>query len=227
MTKRTREDAKRNFTRDTAEHVLQIVHDDGLFRHLTCKKPGTYAYHFHITTWPGYLAVTGDMGSYVFWRLDDMFAFFRNDRKDINPSYWREKLVAISREGAQTYDPDRFHETIISLYKEWLKDHRDEFTLAQRRDIRNEIREQVLDRADDEHEAYHAARRFEIYDHQPFSDIWEYNLQTHTFHFLWCCWAIVWAIGQYDAQKAAVPAPSTSAVPAPSTSADPLPGFVA
>lgn len=220
MTKRTREDeATRRFPQDTAEHVLRIVHDDGLFRHLECRKPGTYVYGFNITTWPGYLAITGDMGSYTFCRLDDMFAFFRNPRGRINPSYWREKLVAISREGAEKYDPQQFRETIVSLYKNWLESYRDDFTTAQRRGIRDQIREDVFAVEDDELAAYREARCFEILDHRPFSEIWDYNLKSHTFHFIWCCWAIVWAIGQYDAQKAPTSLDTTSATPTP--------GFVA
>lgn len=50
-----------------------------------------------------YLCYTGDMGTYVFQRLTDMFEFFRTDREykkrnggklAVNLSYWGEKLQA-------------------------------------------------------------------------------------------------------------------------------------
>ena len=30
------------------------------------------------------------------------------------------------------------------------------------------------------------------------SDFWEVNLYQYTYHFVWCCYAIVWGIHQYD-----------------------------
>jgi hypothetical protein len=36
-----------------------------------------------------------------------------------------------------------------------------------------------------------------------FTDSWEWNLHDWTWHFLWCCHAIQWGIGQYDARRQA------------------------
>lgn len=83
-----RENALQYFERDVAEHQMQVLRDDRLYRHLLFKKPGTGCYHFNIVTYPGTLVYTGDMGSFVFQRLEDMFEFFRSDadRGDgINP----------------------------------------------------------------------------------------------------------------------------------------------
>ena len=35
-----------------------------------------------------------------------------------------------------------------------------------------------------------------------FSDCWEWRFTEYTHRFVWCCYAIAWAIKQYDAAKA-------------------------
>jgi hypothetical protein len=86
-------DAESRFPDDIAQHQMKVKRNDGLYRHIYFGRPGTGNMSFSITTWPGYLAYTGDMGDYVFCRLDDMFQFFRTDRTP-NYSYWAEKVVA-------------------------------------------------------------------------------------------------------------------------------------
>lgn len=68
-----------DFLRDVAQHEMTILHDAGEFRHIQFKKPGSSSFSFTITTFPGYLVMTGDIGSWVFTRLRDMFEFFRSD----------------------------------------------------------------------------------------------------------------------------------------------------
>lgn len=65
------------FKRDVQEHALTILRDDGLYRHLRFKRPGTMTCYFDLVTWPGHLAYVGDMGDYVFTRVEDMLTFFR------------------------------------------------------------------------------------------------------------------------------------------------------
>jgi hypothetical protein len=88
--------AAKNFPKDVEDHKLTVALDQGEYRHLRVDN-GSSTYHYGIVTWPGYLTIYGDMGSYVFSRVRDMFAFFRADRHEpdrINPGYWSEKLQA-------------------------------------------------------------------------------------------------------------------------------------
>ena len=87
-------DTSTRFLLDTAFHRLEIIRDDGLYRHLRMKQPGTSCYYFDIITWPGYLTVTGDMGTWTFSRIADMFDFFGPWQDGINTGYWSEKLEA-------------------------------------------------------------------------------------------------------------------------------------
>lgn len=75
-----------------AEHTLEILRDVGLYRHLRCQKPGTWTYGFDVVTWPGYLCVCGDIGTWVFSRVSDMLPWFEAS-SEINPDYWSQKLA--------------------------------------------------------------------------------------------------------------------------------------
>lgn len=190
-----------NFPEHVAKHVATIVHDDGLHRHIECREPGTYNRGFNVTTWPGYLAITGDMSSYVFCRIDDMFAFFRSDRGRVNLGYWSEKLVATSnRGGHQEYSEDRFRDAITERFAEWLEG--ESLTEEETTELRQRVNDEVLyEGGNGEVAAHIAARDFEHEGRQVFTDFWETSLKEYTYHFVWCCHAIVWAIAQYDAWK--------------------------
>ena len=90
--------------------------DNGVHRHIRFKKPGTMCMYFDLITYPGGLLYTGDMGTYVFVRLQDMFEFFRTSNQDgwvkemgltlyTNHSYWSEKLVATDCSGRREARP--------------------------------------------------------------------------------------------------------------------------
>lgn len=117
--------SQERFLNDIKDHEMTIVKNDGVFRHVQFRKPGTNCYMFHLTTWPGHLCISGDMGTAVFSRITDMFEFFYEpeDRREnglfINPGYWSEKLQGFSSSNryrsAQEYSP--------SLAIQSIKDH--------------------------------------------------------------------------------------------------------
>lgn len=106
------------FEHDTADHVMRVLHDDGLYRHLWFGRPGSSFYHFALVTWPGYLAIVGDMGDYVFRRIEDMFDFFAADREGINPSYWSQKLEAPRPQGVEEFSSEVLSQYVIGWFKE-------------------------------------------------------------------------------------------------------------
>lgn len=98
------------FLKDAGSHVMTVIRDDGVHRHLRFRKapPAGSEYWFDLITWPGSLCIDGDMGTYVFRRLPDMFEFFCTDREynekrgrklGINAGYWGEKLQATANHG--------------------------------------------------------------------------------------------------------------------------------
>lgn len=177
------------FEKRTSEHQLEVLRDDGLYRHLRFRKPGTGIDGFDFVTWPGFLAYCGDMGDYLFQRTDDMLAFFRRG-KSLEPpfDYWAEKCVAHDREGVKQYSPKRAREAIT----EWLNDCEASEDLVA--DVQNEIFN-ILDDGED------ALRRaVGAFEHQgwSFQDFHEIDLTTWTYRFRFCCYAIQWGVQKYD-----------------------------
>lgn len=223
------------FLKDVEHHVVEVIRDDGLHRHIRFHKPGTMCMHFDLITWPGYLCYTGDKGTYVFSRLQDMFEFFRTDREyaqrrgrrlSVNLSYWSEKLQAVDgsrRNGsAQEFSEEKMRRVINGIRLRWIRDARNEGTLTkdQRRELWEAVDEDVFARLNDdgEHAAYIAARDFSwtadglrsSYSYGKrawcFEDLWDYDFTDYTHRFRWCCFALAWGIEQYDLSKEAVTA---------------------
>lgn len=202
-------DAGERFQKAVAEHELTIIRDEGLYRHLRLSKPNSFAYGFHITTWPGYLAISGDIGCYVFARLPDMFNFFRGD--EINPSYWSEKLQAADRHsGVKEFSQDLFHAAIKSDFDQWSFDSDEERAKAWAALQDSDLAEDGC--PDSLHDAITTALKYKCpVSENRFTDFWDHCLQDYTFRFLFCCHAVQWAIGKYDAEKAPV-SPATETV---------------
>lgn len=196
------------FLKEVANHQMAILRDDGVNRHVRFRQPNTNAFMFEIITWPGYLCFCGDMGTYVFSRIDDMFQFFRMDPErmpltggntlPINPSYWGEKLVAESTfgHGYKTFSADKFREAVKHAFDSYVEG-KEEVTPEADADLWQEIESLVLADVDNEYAAMYCLSEFRSGEFE-FTDYSEYNLKDYTWHFIWCCYALVWAIKQYD-----------------------------
>jgi hypothetical protein len=187
---------KTDFLKVVENHTLEVRKDDGLYRHLVLSNGGSSFYRFDIVTWPGFLAYTGDMGAFVFSRIPDMFAFFRE--KEINPSYWSEKVVAENvHDGIEKFSVDVFRTRVLNRTRSYL-DLEDGQPIPD--DVQIEI-QPLLD-AEDEWECVECMRDFSS-ELVTFQDFWDSKDTTeYTRAFLFACYALVWAIEQYDARKA-------------------------
>lgn len=202
------------FSTDIAAHTLTVLHDDGLYRHLRFSRPGSSTYSFDIVTWPGVLTIHGDMGTYVFSRLQDMFDFFRGDR--INPSYWAQKLQTKDR--VTEFSPDAFREHVVDAVIGWAGELSGEGDDDEQVSIRvghllEALQREVLQFGEDEQDARFTLDSF-THDGCTFADTWEWDLHRPTFHFLWSCHALSWGIALYDAQHASTEEPDSAAVSA-------------
>lgn len=191
------------FKKAVIEHEMIVVRNDGLHRHLTFKSPRTFNNHFHITTWPGYLAISGDIGCYVFARLPDMFRFFRGD--GINPGYWGEKLQSIERNGGyREFSEEQFHAAIKSDFDQWSFDDDEQKAKAwdalQDSDLAEDSNPESLESAIQDALDYKCP-----VTGNRFNDFWDHELRDYTFRFLWCCHAIRWAVGEVDRRRTADP----------------------
>ena len=207
------------FLRDVADHQMEIIHEDGVHRHIRFKAPGTSCYRFDLITWPGYLCYTGDMGTFVFERLLDMFEFFRTDREHmrlrdgetlaINPDYWGEKLQAVERSGDSgkfvEFSEERFNRAVMSDLVQWIRSNAYRTTKDERRDLWEAVMSEVVGADNDyggyrkqcaAHDFYHRINDRLTFD---FQDFWERSVTEYTSRFIWCCYALAWGIEKYDA----------------------------
>lgn len=189
------------FARDTAKHELTILHDDGLYRHLRFRSPKSSEYWFDLVTWPGTLAIRGDMDSFMFAREVDMFDFMR--REQPNPQYWAKK----EQTGAPTkqFSEELFRQAVWTYVREGGQEYPG---------LAKAVQAEIFDSGycGDEGTARQALEDFEYFTPTPgpgpvlpftFDDVWEMSFGDWTAQYLWCCQAIVWGIAQYDAERQA------------------------
>lgn len=197
------------YRRDTRDHRMTILHDDGdVFRHIRMAKPGTSNQHFNITTTPGYLTFTGDMGAYVFSRTRDMLKFHNIDWDRPTPTidyrYWAEKCEAAYKcgwdsDGVTEFDEGRWRSAAVHAFREH------EFPEGERMHLWADFRADVLDGCpQDEGEGLRAVMGWTYHDWDvgreitPFEDFWDAApFRKHTFRFKWACWAIADTARQY------------------------------
>lgn len=196
------------FDNDIINHKMKIMQDNGLFRHIRFAVPGTSIQYFNLTTFPHHLCISGDMGTFVFSRVEDMFRFFRNDRMVINPSYWGEKLQSISTNGGyKKFNIDEFKESVEQWFVEF-RDCLDDGELADK--VWADIKYSVLTDNDDG-DGWVAMRGaidyvYDDYENDIkieniFQDFWEQSCTRYSINYIWCLHAIVYGINKYDEFK--------------------------
>lgn len=191
------------FLSDVRTHQMAVEHDDGVYRSVRFARPGTSAYHFVLTSWPGHIAMSGDMGSLVLSRVRDMFAWCDGSTMRVDMHYWHEKAVATSaRSDPLEYDERLFEQAV-----------RDDFRLHGFRSFRsaravwNDVKDDLLEcLPEHQHEAVARAMSFraETDDGDVFEmpDFWETRLRSFSFGFIWQCYAIRWGARRYWQHKA-------------------------
>lgn len=192
-----REQIKKQFLEDIKDHKMSIKQDNDLYRNLVFKREGSCTYWFGIQTWPGYLCIYGDMGTYVFSRTSDMFCFFRRDDLDINPGYWHEKLVSDSKYcGSQEFSRNLFKKHLKEDFETYAYDY--DLSEEEKKELWEDIEISVLYEEGEEH-LFSAAMDYKTEeDHRIFQDFYEHGCREYTHQFIWCLYAIVFAVKSYD-----------------------------
>ncbi len=188
------------FLKDVATHAMSVKLDQGIYRHLDFRQAdGSWNHGFHIITTPWRLIVTGDMGTWVFSRLEDMFCFFRTASSEINAHYWAEKCVNGVHGGSsesKVYNGDVYRQRLIDSLENY------DLSAEHLAVVAEELKS--LD-FDDEYWIISQIRDFEVdldgSEKFSFQDVHEVDMTVYSYHFIWCLHAIAWAIQQYDAVK--------------------------
>lgn len=197
---------KEIFPKDVENHKMEIALDQGLHRHLRFRDPKKFGMWFDIVTWPGNLCIRGDMGTFVFCRIEDMFEFFRGDREP-NLDYWAEKIQATERSGGHSeFSLEAFKENIFRWTEEYVSGYPENWPKKRKKQLMEAIEEEILwDEDCGRDELYRKAMDFEFEGKRIFNDFWEVSSMRYTVHYEWCCRAIMWGIKMYDdAKKGAV-----------------------
>lgn len=193
---------KERFVRDIQNHKMEVLLDNGLYRHLKFSD-GTVNMAFNIITVPGRLWYCGDMGSYTFCRLDDMFEFFRSrnpDELQVNPSYWGQKLESYDRDGFEEYSQEQTKDLVLEhcANNEWPQEAID--ALIEEVGFTDDPSGVIVQLGEFEYEFEGNDEReketFTLGD-----ECYEFICQDYTFRYSWCCYALVWGIQQYDKYK--------------------------
>lgn len=202
--------AAEQFSRESANLTMTVLHDDGLYRHLRFAAPDGYGYRFDLITWPNKLVVTGHPGTYVFsvWPTEDMFDLFRQSSVGDQPNfgYWQEKHIAGSEPVIQ-FSNTLFDEQVARELAEGEEDWPGvteawtaktegflaEYSTAEEADARYAAYDFSYLPEDDES----GVKPFTFSD----SDRW--SLNGWDWRYLWACYGIAWGIAQYDAATAA------------------------
>lgn len=203
-----------HFCENTKDHRLTVEREAGVERRLYVSTPGTGMWSWHVITWPGYLAVVGDIADgYVFSRVTDMLDFFSSgaaidleaEPPRIDVRYWAEKLQGPARNSVRIYSAQRFlawvqscldehHELgteAIAEIKAELAEAEDPQPVQQQLDDVLARRREVLDEAGEAGENEHEAIDWIYTQSQDLiADPSEAELRDWDVHFIYACWAI-------------------------------------
>ncbi|GAA5229227.1 hypothetical protein [Arthrobacter cryoconiti] len=194
----------RRFNKDTEGHVMTTLHEDGLYRHLRFRSPEIGWGWFDLITWPGHLTINGDMGTYTFARVEDMFTFFTGY---INTHYWSEKEKGRGRSELKEHDGDEFKTWIVQDFWDTSRDMDADLTKRWWATIRENVfdrhsfhntdhREGCNDAVDDIiHEGVAPKRHYQ--------DLWDNDWTKYPWHLEYCMASIVAGIRTYNAVKKA------------------------
>lgn len=171
------ERVKQDVARDTANFQTTLLHGRGLYRHWRCGQPGRSHKSFHIITWPGSLCYTGDMGTYLFERTEDMLELFRRRPLDIH--YFAKKCTAKGDAICEFRD-----EVMEEEFEAILATAEDEETKKEYEEKITAIRDEY-ETYDNPADAFRAMYESDLWDELP-------RCRAYSYIFLWAMFAIEW-----------------------------------
>lgn len=193
----TEEQAAAVFAGEVSALEMTVLLDQGLYRHLRFQRPGWGVHWFDLVTWPGALAVRGDVDGFMFACQKDMFAFFRGSAHQGRPNvgYWAEKSEG-GTSACRAYDEGVFKQAVLQDVHE----RADERPAGLLLELHRELFDSWLGVSTAEETAHAALDQFE-YEGFEFYDTWEWDFRDWDWHFRRACHRVLWGIGQYDAAK--------------------------
>ena len=201
-----------SFAKETTEHEMTILHDDGLYRHLRFQKPGTRMFGYDVVTWPGHVSITGDMGDSVLARDMDMLNFLAGPDPladgSISFSYFAEKVVANSG-SKEHWNPQFLEEHLRGAWLEHCESQEVSPDSPEAINWWESLKDKILNASDDwgnsdEHAQREALSHWESSKKRDFtgvrlSDTWEWDCKDLDYHLYWRLIALRVAANRYFA----------------------------
>lgn len=182
-----------------AEHTITQQLDQGLFRSWRCQRPKSWNYGFDVTTIPGELIVTGDMGVMVFEREADMLGWLRQSIND--PHYLAGKVQRDIK--IREYSSDLAKETIRECGQRIKPDEYPSIYTSSTgrmdyKQVKKRFKEMLGSQSDldvyDEHATKTALYESGFYDGGDFP-----SLEDYTSSYLWIYSALKWFVANVPA----------------------------
>jgi len=174
------------FARETDGFVVEVLHQDGDYRHIRFGRPGETWGSTDVHTWPGGVVTSGDMADG--WMFTRPLEFFTGR---VNLHYWQEKLTRGCRLQSREFSLDTLRASVRYAADDFdvPAEHRAELD-AKLADLIMDIEwdstsDSARNRLDEFEFAYTdidgVSRTVEFYD---VSDI---DAEDYTWHFTWAC----------------------------------------
>lgn len=197
------------FARETANHEMTVLFEQGLYRHLRFEAPDGSGYRFDLHTSPNRLMFHGEVGTYVFsvWPTADLFEVFRGSSIGDQPNfgYWNDKLAAWNEPAIQ-FSTERFDEHVAKELAQ-AEEHFPGVTAAWREHTEGVLCDYSTETEEAAREAMSA---FEYLPKDQVGMAWrflapytsDWKLDDYDWRYLWACHAALWGANQYVAAKA-------------------------
>lgn len=161
---------------DLKDHVVTQQLNQGPFRHFLCKKPGDSNCYFEVTTIPGRLFISGDMGTCVWERSLDMLEWARGASYDYAATKVSQEI------NIKEFSSDAAHEWISQTWTDGDIDTQTKDKLLK-----------ALTRLDNENVFYDTLIKSDCETHT------DGACEIFTYHYLWQFEAIQWLLRKLDA----------------------------
>ncbi|OOH92163.1 hypothetical protein BMT54_01165 [Pasteurellaceae bacterium 15-036681] len=186
-----------NFLNDIKNHKITVIENSEhskIFKAM--RADGSICQSFTVIYADNKAIITGDMGHYVFGRLQNSYGFFLNNESAFNFGYVLEKLLAEDKfNKAERYDSTQAEETIKSI----IQEYRESLDEDDCQDDLNEL-EDSLEHIDFDSEIEVAAWLYSLTDES--AEIFEeYNIDDFTvldYRFIWCVYGLIWATREFE-----------------------------
>lgn len=162
-----------------------------MHRHLSCSNGGSWHQRFDVVSYPGHLVFSGDMGSFIFRRETDMFAWFHSATIEwLSADYVGQKVQAGQ---GKEFSPGVFREVVNTIRDDWAEcgyddQYPEEFAEA--------FDEDGYAHITFKEETHEFLRGLSVGPHEK-TEWYEYDLDGYTFQFIWALRAMRWAISTY------------------------------